>query len=149
MYFGNYNGYNVIRKITVSTGVISTVAGTGSTSGGYNGDSIQATAAMLNYPYDVVLDSYGNLYITDSLNNRIRKVDASTGLITTVVGSGTASSPGDGSAATSATIYTPTYSHFDSAGNYYISEGDGYRIRKVVVVTTEIPTAAPSNTPRY
>jgi hypothetical protein len=149
VYFSNYNSYNVIRKVTVSTGVISTVAGTGSTSGGYNGDNIQATAAILNNPLDVSLDSYSNLYITDSLNNRIRKVDASTGVISTVVGAGTASSTGDGSAATSATIYTPTYSHFDSAGNYYISEGDGYRIRKVVIVTTEIPTTAPSYTPRY
>ncbi len=64
VYFSDFGGYNVIRKVTVSTGIISTVAGTG-TSGGYNGDNIQATAAMLNGPVDVVFDSYGNLYITD------------------------------------------------------------------------------------
>ncbi len=148
VYFGDCNDgrYNVIRKVTVSTGVISTVAGTGS--GGYNGDNIQATAATLNFPFDVVLDSSDNLYICDRNNNRVRKVDASTGVITTVVGTGTASSTGDGSAATAATVNLPLYSRFDSAGNYYISDEGGNKIRKVVTVTTEIPTAAPSTTPR-
>ena len=132
----------------MSTGVISTVAGTGNTSGGYNGDNIQATTARLNSPHDVVLDSYGNLYITDRYNYRVRKVDASTGVITTVVGTGTSSSTGDGSAATSATIKGPCNSRFDSAGNYYITDCDGNRVRKVVTVTTDIPTTTPSVTPR-
>ncbi len=139
VYFGDYAAYNVIRKITVSTGIISTVAGIGNTPGGYNGDNIQATSATLYIPYDVVLDSYGNLYISDRKNNRIRKVDVSTGLIATLVGTGTDSSTGDGSAATSATLNQPCYSRFDSAGNYYISECEGARVRKVVTVSTDIP----------
>ncbi len=143
------NGYNVIRKVDVLTGVISTVAGTGSTSGGYNGDNIQATAATLYNPYDVVLDSYNNLYITDRGNNRVRKVDASTGVISTIVGDGTASSTGDGSAATSATLNGPCFSRFDSSGNYYVSECAGDRLRKVSIVTTDIPTSAPSRSPTY
>ncbi len=143
VYFGDVN--YVIRKVTVATGIITTVAGTGSTSGGYNGDNIQATAATLNYPHDVVLDSYNNLYICDFYNNRIRKVTVSTGLITTVVGTGTGSSSGDGGAATSATINSPCYSRFDSSGNYYLS--DSNRIRKVMTVTTDIPTAIPTPTP--
>jgi hypothetical protein len=152
VYFGTYYGtsyhtYNVIRKITVSTGIISTVAGTGSTSGGYNGDNIQATAATLNNPNDVVVDSSDNLYIIDRSNNRIRKVTVFTGVITTVVGTGTASSTGDGSAATSATVNSPYYCRFDSAGNFYFTEG-GNRVRKVITVSTDIPTAAPSHTPR-
>ncbi len=148
VYFGDAAGaYNVIRKVTVSTGVISTVAGTGSASGGYNGDNIQATAARLNTPHDAVLDSYGNLYISDWYNYRIRKVDVLTGLITTVIGTGAASSTGDGSAASSATINGPCYSRFDSAGNYYISECDGNRVRKVTTVTTEIPTVTPTTIP--
>ncbi len=146
-YFGDYLGYNVIRKVTISTGVISTVAGIGSTSGAYSGDNIQATAAMLNNPNDVVLDSSGNLYITDRSNNRIRKVTVSTGVITTVVGTGTASSTGDGGAATSATTNGPCYSRFDSSGNYYISECEGHCLRKVTTVSTDIPTAAPSTVP--
>ncbi len=146
VYFGE-NGYNVVRKVTVSTGIISTIAGTGSA--GYNGDNIQATAATLNNPHDVVLDSYNNLYISDRSNYRIRKVDASTGVITTIVGTGTASSTGDGSSATSATIKGPCFSRFDSSGNYYITECEGNRVRKVVTVTTDIPTPAPSTQPTY
>ena len=138
----------MIRKVTISTGVISTVAGTGSTSGGYNADNIQATAATLNIPNDVVLYSSGNLYISDRNNNRIRKVDASTGVITTIVGTGSASSTGDGGAATSATINGPCFSRFDSSGNYYISECLGNRVRKVVTVSTDIPTASPTTAPR-
>ncbi len=149
VYFSDLYGYNVIRKITVSTGVISTVAGTGSTSGGYNGDNIQATAAMLNGPHDVVLDGYGNLYIADLYNNRIRKVDVSTGVISTVVGAGTASSTGDGSVSTSATVNQPCYSRFDSSGNYYISECEGSRIRKIITVSTDIPTITPTQQPTY
>ena len=143
VYFGDYAWFNVIRKIAVSTGVISTVAGTGSATGGYNGDNIQATSAILYNPDDVVLDGYGNLFISDRGNNRIRKVDVLTGIISTVVGTGTASSTGDGSAATSATINQPSYCRFDSDGNLYITECDGNRVRKVITVTTEIPTAAP------
>ncbi len=149
VYFGDWISYNVIRKVTVSTGIISTVAGTGSTSGGYNGDNIQATAATLNVPTNVVFDSYNNLYIADRYNNRIRKVDASTGVITTIVGTGTATSTGDGSAATAATVKGPCYSRFDSTGNLYITECEGHRIRKVITVSTDIPTTAPSNSPRY
>ena len=150
VYFGDWGGgYNVIRKVTVSTGVISTDAGTGSTSGSYNGDNIQATAATLYEPHDVVLDSYNNLYIADLSNNRIRKVTVSTGVITTVVGTGSASSSGDGSAATSATVNAPCNSQFDSAGNLYITEGNGHRVRKVVTVSTDIPTTAPTYSPRY
>jgi hypothetical protein len=149
VYFGDFASFNVIRKITVSTGIISTVAGIGSTSGGYNGDGIQATAAMLDRPVDVVFDSYDNLYISDRVNFRVRKVDVSTGLISTFIGTGSgSSSTGDGSAATAAAIYGPNYSRFDSAGNYYITECEGHRVRKVTTVTTEIPTAAPSYTPR-
>jgi len=147
IYFGDNGNYYIVRKITVSTGIISTVAGTSSASG-YNGDNIQATTATLNGPHDVVLDSYNNLYISDWFNNRIRKVTVSTGVITTIVGTGSASSTGDGSAATAATINGPCYSRLDSAGNLYITECSGYRVRKVVTVTTDIPTPAPSCTPR-
>jgi len=151
VYFGDYMSYHVIRKVTVSTGIITTVAGTGSTSasrtGGYNGDNIQATAATLNTPWDAVVDSYGNLYICDVFNHRVRKVTVSTGVITTVAGNGTASSTGDGAAATSASLNAPVFSRFDSAGNYYVSESRGARVRKVITVSTEIPTTSPTYYP--
>ncbi len=145
VYFGDCVGYNVIRKITVSTGIISTVAGNGGI--GYSGDNIQATSTTLNYPNDVVLDSSGNLYIAERGNNRIRKVEVSTGVITTIVGTGTGSSTGDGSVATSATLNGPCYSRFDSAGNYYVSECEGHRVRKVITVSTDIPSIQPTYYP--
>ena len=148
VYFGDFEAYNVIRKITVATGIISTVAGVGS-KGGYNGDNMLATEAYLNCPHDVVVDSYDNLYICDRCNSRVRKVDAVTGLITTVVGTGESSSTGDGSAATAATINGPAYSRFDNAGNYYITECNGNRVKKVIIVSTEIPTLTPSFNPTY
>ncbi len=147
VYFGDKSGFNVIRKVTVATGIISTVAGVGSASGGFNGDNIQATMAMLSNPFDVVLDSSDNLYISEYGSYRVRKVDALTGLITTVVGDGTASSSGDGSAATSVSINGPIFTRFDRDGNLYISEYDGHRIRKVVTVSTDIPTITPTYYP--
>ena len=94
-----------IFKITVNTGLISIVAGTGvggDLAGGYNGDNILATAAKLNYPTMVAIDASGNMFIADSENYRIRKVTASTGIITTVAGTGTlgTTSEGDGGSAT-------------------------------------------------
>ena len=145
VYFGDTaTAHNVIRKVTVSTGIISTVAGRG----GSYGDNMQATAVYLTSPQGVVLDSADNVYICEVDNNRVRKVDASTGLITTIAGTGTASSTGDGSAATSASINGPNVGRFDSAGNLYITESGGNRIRKVMTVNTDIPTTAPSMTPR-
>ena len=148
IYIADYNNHRV-RKVTVSTGIITTVAGTGTA--GYNGDNIAATSATLCYPHGVTVDSYGNLYIADRYNHRIRKVTVSTGEIATIAGTGTASSSGDGSAATSATINAPTYCQLDSVDNLYISEfndnNSGNRVRKVFTVTTDIPTVEPSNAP--
>ena len=149
IYIGDYSNHRV-RKVTVSTGIITTVAGTGTN--GYNGDNIAATSASLSNPHGVTLDSYGNLYVSDRYNHRIRKVTVSTGTITTIVGTGTASSSGDGSAATSAAINAPVYCELDIANNLYISEfndnGSGNRVRKVFTVTTDVPTSIPSVTPR-
>lgn len=108
-----------VRKVTVATGIISTIAG--GASGAYNGDNIQATAAGLNGPSGVFVDSGGNIYISDTSNNRIRKVTAATGIITTFAGSGTGSFGGDGGAATSGSIYYPVGIAIDSSGSRYSS----------------------------
>ncbi len=92
------SGNNVIRKVTPA-GIISTVAGNGQP--GYSGDNGPATSAMLNTPKAVAVDSSGNLYIADYDNCRIRLVEASTGIITTIAGNGTPGYSGDGGAATS------------------------------------------------
>jgi len=133
-------GSSVIRKVTVSTGVITKVAGTGTQ--GYSGDGGPATSAELSYPRGVALDSAGNLYIGDSINNVIRKVTASTGVITTVAGNGTQGYSGDGGPATSAELNLPYGVAFDSAGNLYIADSFNMVIRKVSASSGVITTVA-------
>ena len=103
-----------IRKVTVSTGIISTIAGTGTYS--YSGDNGAATSASLYSPCGVGLDTAGNVYISDTYNNRIRKVTISTGIIATIAGTGTYSYGGDNGPATSATLNYPYEVAVDSAG---------------------------------
>ena len=118
-----------IRKVDVKTGIIYTIAGTGV--GGYNGDGIPATDAELNAPFDLAMDSIGNIYIADESNNRIRKIDAKTGIITTVAGNGTAGFSGDGGAATASKLYFPGGITIDKSMNLYIADASNSRIRKV------------------
>ena len=120
-------GNNRIRKVDAA-GVISTVAG--SSTAGFSGDGGTATAAKLNFPAGVALDGAGNLYIADSLNQRIRKVDAA-GAISTVAGDGTRGFGGDGGAAVAAQLDFPRGVALDGAGNLYIADSLNQRIRKV------------------
>jgi len=126
LYIADYNN-SVIRKVNTS-GIMTTVAGNGT--GGYSGDSGPATSAELYLPIGVAVDGTGNLYIADTGNQRIRKVDAS-GIITTVAGNGTAGYSGDGGLAISAQLDRPTSAAVDSAGNLYIADTGNQRIRKV------------------
>ena len=128
-----------IRKVAAGTGIITTVAGNGARS--FSGDGGAATSASLNYPNGVTTDNIGNLYISDQLNGRIRKVDAGTGIITTVVGNGTFTFSGDGGPATSASI-SPYVVRIDGSGNLIIADADHDRIRKVDAVTGIITTIA-------
>jgi sugar lactone lactonase YvrE len=130
---------NRIRMIAATTGIISTVAGGGTT--GQLGDGGPATAATLSYPEDVKLDSAGNLYISDSVNGRIRKVTASTGLITTIAGNGVSGDVGDGGPATAAEISVEEGIAVDAAGNVYLSNWLD-TIRKVDAKTGIISTIA-------
>jgi len=125
-------GTNRVRWINVSTGIINTYAGIGpfGTTGSYSGDGGPANAAGLNNPNALAFDASGNLYISDLLNNRIRKVTASTGVITTVAGNGTSGYSGDGGLPTSAEINTPN-SVALNAGVLYISDCLNNRIRAI------------------
>jgi len=130
IYFSD-PGKHVIRKINTS-GIISTIAGTGNTSG-YSGDGGLATAAKLYGPNDICLDAQGNLYIADRDNHCIRKVNTS-GIISTIAGIGgflNYGFTGDGGAATSAKLNKPQSVSVDNLGNLYISDYTNNRIRKV------------------
>ena len=118
---------NRIRKVD-GNGTITTVAGTGTA--GFNGDNQSATAAQLNQPRGVAVDGSGNLFIADSYNNRIRKVDGN-GTITTVAGIGTQGSNGDNQSATAAQLYQPVGVTVDGSGNLFIADSFNSRIRKV------------------
>ena len=133
-------GNGRIRKVTASTGIISTVAGSGKFS--YGGDGGAATVAYINYPTCVTLDSSSNLLIAEGLNNRIRKVNASTGIISTVAGNGNNSTLGDSGSATSAFIKYPKGVSVDVSGNIYIADYFDHRIRKVNANTGIITTVA-------
>lgn len=117
-----------ILKI-MQDGVIAVVAGATATTG-YSGDGGPATSALLSYPSTVTLDKDENLYIVDSGNNRVRKVNA-TGIITTVVGNGSAGYGGEGVQATDAPMNGPYKVVFDSTGTLFISESGFNRIRQV------------------
>lgn len=120
-------GNNVIRKVD-AYGVITTVAGTGSYA--YSGDGGPATAATMRWPYAVAIDGRGRFYIADTVNDRVRRVDAA-GTITTVAGDGVQGFGGDGGPATLGRINHPTSLTFDAAGNLYIADIGNSRIRRV------------------
>jgi sugar lactone lactonase YvrE len=119
---------NRVRKVSVY-GEISTFAGTSVT--GFGGDSSLATSAELNDPTYIAVDYQGNVYFSDAVNCRIRKVDVITGKISTIAGTGIAGYNGDGIAATSAQLKYPLGICFDSAGNLYVADQDNFRIRKI------------------
>jgi sugar lactone lactonase YvrE len=126
VYIADY-GNNRIRMVSPS-GIITTVAGNGTS--GYSGDSGSATNAELNEPYGVALDGFGNIYIADFGNGRIRKVNTS-GIITTVAGNGTYGYSGDNGPATNAQLQAPSGVALDASGNIYIADIGNDRIRKV------------------
>ncbi len=135
------DGYNqVVRMVTMETGIISTYAGT-TTSGTAIGDGGPATSAHLS-PQGLAFDSAGNLYIADTLNGRIRMVNPGTGIITTVAGTSPGPSQGDGGLATSATLNGPMGIALDPEGNLYIADDGAFLVRKVTAATGIISTVA-------
>ncbi|HAS46583.1 MAG TPA: hypothetical protein DCS93_39235 [Microscillaceae bacterium] len=137
VYFGTGSR---IRKITVATGIITTIAGGGA--GGFSGDGGLASTAQLNSPNALIFDKTGNLYIADRNNHRIRKIDITTGNISTIAGAGGGTFSGDGGLATAAQLFGPSDITFDAAGNLYIADSRNRRIRKVDATTSIITTIA-------
>jgi hypothetical protein len=133
---------NRIRRVDAATGVIPTVAGTGQL--GFGGDGGPATSTSLNYPNGVAVDGAGNLFIADLFNNRIRRVDAATGVITTFAGTGSVGRSGDDGPATSASLNSPAGLAIDKAGNLFIADSSNDAIRVVKGPITDGGDAAPS-----
>ncbi|MGD0360889.1 MAG: choice-of-anchor D domain-containing protein [Bryobacteraceae bacterium] len=140
LYIADTN--NCAIRMVNTTGFISTIAGTGVCS--YTGDGGPATSATLNSPYSVFVDSHNIVYIADTYNNVVRRING--GTITTVAGDGTAGSRGDGSLATAAQMYYPFAVAEDGAGNLYIADYYNCRIREVFAATGTIDTVAGSVT---
>jgi|GEM_PF-2240285 len=135
-------GDNILKIGT--NGIISRV--TGSDSAGYSGDGGPAFLASLR-PQSITADKNGNLFIADIGNNRIRKIDAATGIITTVAGTGALGFNGDGILATKAELSRPTGVAIDNEGNVFIADRENNRIRKIDAATGIITTVAGSETP--
>jgi uncharacterized protein (TIGR03437 family) len=116
------------RVRRVSGSIVNTVAGTGVP--GFSGDGASALTAQLNLPYGVAVDPSGNLYVADLGNNRVRRISAD-GTITTIAGTGRKASSPDGAAPTDTSLLSPRNVAIDWAGNLYIAEFEGHRVRKL------------------
>jgi sugar lactone lactonase YvrE len=133
---------------TFIPGLMATVAGNQAWI--YSGDGVPATQASIFLPFGFAVDAAGDLFIADSSNNRIRRVDGVSGVISTVAGSGVIGSTGDGGPATAASLSNPTSIAIDPAGNLYFSDSGNNSIRRIDAFTGIISTyAGRSNTHGY
>ncbi len=137
---------NVVRKVSPN-GTISNFAGNGGA--GSSGDGSAATSAQLHGPQGLAVDAAGNLFIADTLNAKVRKVSAASGVINIVAGSGTPGYGGDGSAAASAQLNLPIGVAVDSSGNVYIADFGNSRVRKVSASGAIIGTVAGNGSTGY
>jgi sugar lactone lactonase YvrE len=145
LYFAE-TAKHVIRKVDTS-GHITTIAGT--TIQGFSGDNGPATAATLDSPQGLALDSTGNLYLADTHNHRIRRIDATTQIITTIAGTGASGYSGDTTAAIAATLALPHGLTIDLNGNLYLADTANHRIRRIDAATGIITTIAGDGTQTF
>jgi sugar lactone lactonase YvrE len=130
---------NVIRRLNIATGVIETLYGT--PPGGYCGDGGDAHNACFSGLFGLAVDQAGNIYVADSFNARVRRIDGLTHIVTTVAGNGTYDFCGDGGPATQACV-APGFVALDPAGNLYITDINAQRVRRVDAQTQIITTIA-------
>ena len=139
LYFADVRNCRA-RKVDFTTGIITTIAGGGNAD---PGDGQLATAATLStHPMRLALDQYGHIYLSDAHQNRIRKIDATSHIITTAAGNGEGKCSGDGSAATTASLFSPHAARVDQRGDLYIADTGNNRIRRVDTTTGLIATIA-------
>ncbi|MEK7764635.1 MAG: hypothetical protein AAB368_00220, partial [bacterium] len=139
VFIADLNNHRV-RRVDAGTGLISTVAGDGT--GGYNGDGIAATAAEVNGPTGVAVGAAGDLFVADQSNHRVRRVDAGTGVITTLAGTGSGGFGGDGGAATAAQLTFPASVAVNGHGDVLIADKGNQRVRRVAAGSGVIETLA-------
>jgi trimeric autotransporter adhesin len=142
IYFSDTTA-NRVRGVNLTNGQTTLIAGDGV--GEFGGDTGPATAASLNAPHGLAMDSSGNFYIADTANNVIRQVNTS-GTINTVAGNNSAAFAGDGGPATSASLNAPTDVAIDSSGNLWIADTGNERIREVSNGTITTVAGGGSNT---
>jgi sugar lactone lactonase YvrE len=136
-----------IRKVDTA-GNISRVAGDGTGVGGFNSDGLAATATQLNNPTDVAFDATGNMFIADMRNNRVRRVDAASGTVSTIAGTGQELSSDDFIPAVTASLKLPTDVAVDADGNVLIADSGSNRIRRVnsdAVIDTVVGSRVPGD----
>lgn len=147
IWFCEYDG-RTVRRIAAD-GTLTTIAGTGQT--GYSGDGGPARSATFNQPHEIRFDRQGNLFIADMKNHAIRRMDAATGVITTVAGTGQPGYSGDGGPANRAELRQPHSIQFGPAGDLYIGDIGNHVIRRVDlnsgIITTIAGTGKPGPTP--
>src|SRR5208283_4979402 len=119
IFFTDYQGA-LVREVVASTGLVKVIAGTGTN--GYNGDNIPATQAEVNQPTGIYGDASGNIFISDSLNYRIREILATNGNIITVAGTGATGYNGDNIAANTAEIGSSYGLFVDHSGNLFFGD---------------------------
>ena len=127
LYVSDFRAFGV-RRVDLAAGTQQMIAGNGALGNG--ADGVAATTSELWLPQDMARDVAGNVYVADELNRKVRKITPG-GVISTYAGNGSSSSTGDGGPATSAAIGSPTGLALDAAGNLYIADALGDRIRRV------------------
>lgn len=140
LYFCEFSNH-IVRRLDLRTGALKTVAGTGRKAG-YAGDGGPATSALLNEPHELRFDRAGNFYISDTNSQAVRRVDAKTGVITTVAGTGMPGFGGDGGPASRALLDLPIAVALDSDAGLFICDIKNHRVRRVDLGSGLIATFA-------
>jgi len=146
LYITTVGSHRVLR-LDPKSGEIKGVAGNGRR--GYAGDGGPAAEAMLNEPYEVRFDSHGNMVIVEMRNHLIRRIDAKSGIISTLAGDGVSGDRGDGNPAKQARFHNPHSIALDENDNVYVSDLSNHRVRKIDSRTQQIETVAGSGTKGY
>ena len=145
LYFTDGNNHSIWEVNT--SGDVTRVAGIGTS--GFSGDGGPALLAQFNNPQGLFIDSSRNIYVADTQNNRVRRISVATGMVSTVAGTGTAGSAGDGGPATSAQLRSPGNIALDGQGNLLIADTGNNKIRKVSASTSTISTIAGTGVAGY